>query len=156
MNFWGAAFLCVLRAKCREFLFYRDVILFTRAWTARTQGMASHCPPLFIPPWSPSMLEEFTNSRVPTVFFSAKTRFDQFCFGVLQVEFTGGPGPGQRFWFLPVPSSRGSAPLSLQPPSPPAAAPATAPRGRIPDFLQIKRLHIICFNRDTFERVSTD
>lgn len=99
------------------------------------------------------------SSQTPTFqlyFFSAKMRFDQFCFGILQVEFPRGPGPGQRFWFLPVSPSKGSAPLSLQPPCPPAAAPATAPRGRIPDFLQIKRLYIICFNQDTFERVSTD
>lgn len=48
---------------------------------------------------------------------------------------------------------RGSAcpPLSVQPPSPPAAAPG----GRIAYLLQIKCPHIICFNQDTFERIST-
>lgn len=53
---------------------------------------------------------------------------------------------------------RGSAcpPLSVQPPSPPAPAPAAAPGGRIAYLLQIKCPHIICFNRDTFERISTD
>lgn len=137
------------------------------SWTAWCCGEVGHPAPLparlrsSSPPWLSSML---TFSKLPycNCVLVSKEEIRSIpaleLEALVQVEFTGGPGPWQRSGLLSIPPRQrlSLAPLSLQHPSPPAPARAAAPEGRIAYLLQIKCPCSVCFNRDTSERISTD